>query len=146
MQQCIDKISSLSCQKVAYSITSPKIGGNAAKQTSVLLRNTSEHIRCYPSSYCTVQFLINKSNPSTVRRGVVDKESDNISIQKTYYAWAYHRISVLFPLFLSLFFLLLRGRGWSGGAMVLGKLSVPGRPTSLNYSMARAYCAYRRCG
>ena len=50
----IDKISSLSCQKVAYSITSPKIGGNAAKQTSVLLRNTSEYIRCYPSSYCTV--------------------------------------------------------------------------------------------
>ena len=27
----IDKISSLSCQKVAYSITSSKIGGNAAK-------------------------------------------------------------------------------------------------------------------
>ena len=50
----IDKISSLSCQKVAYSITSPKIGGNAAKQTSVLLRNTSEYIRCYPSSYCAV--------------------------------------------------------------------------------------------
>ena len=48
--------------------------------------------------------------------------------------------------FLSLFFLLLRGRGWSGGAMVLGKLSVPGRPTNLNYSRARAYCAYRRCG
>ena len=50
----IDKISSLSCQKVAYSITSPKIGDNAAKQTSVLLRNTSEYIRCYSSSYCTV--------------------------------------------------------------------------------------------
>ena len=50
----IDKISSLSCQKVAYSITSPKIGGNAAKQTSALLRNTSEYIRSYPSSYCTV--------------------------------------------------------------------------------------------
>ena len=27
----IDKSSSLSCQKVAYSITSPKIGGKAAK-------------------------------------------------------------------------------------------------------------------
>ena len=35
---------------------------------------------------------------------------------------------------------------WPGGAMVLGKLSVPGRPTNLNYSRARAYCAYRRCG
>ena len=31
-------------------------------------------------------------------------------------------------------------RGWSGGAMMLGKLSVPGRPTYLNYSRARAYC------
>ena len=53
--------------------------------------------------------------------------------------------SFLFFFFLSLFFLLLRGRGWSGAAMVLGKLSVPGRPTNLNYSRARAYCAYRRC-
>ena len=30
--------------------------------------------------------------------------------------------------------------------MVLGKLPVPGRPTSLVYSRARAYCAYSRCG
>ena len=30
--------------------------------------------------------------------------------------------------------------------MVLGKLPVPGRPTELDYSMARAYCAYSRCG
>ena len=37
-------------------------------------------------------------------------------------------------------------RGWSGGAMVLGKLPVPGRPTYLDYSRARAYCAYSRCG
>ena len=37
-------------------------------------------------------------------------------------------------------------RGWSGGAKVLGKLSVPGRPTSLDYSRARAYCACNRCG
>ena len=36
--------------------------------------------------------------------------------------------------------------GWSGGAKVLGKLSVPGRPTTLNYSRARAYCACSRCG
>ena len=46
----------------------------------------------------------------------------------------------------SFFFLSLRGRGWPGGAMLLGKLSVPGRPTNLNYSRARAYCAYSRCG
>ena len=30
---------------------------------------------------------------------------------------------------------------WSGGAMVLGKLPVPGRPTYLDKSRARAYCA-----
>ena len=36
--------------------------------------------------------------------------------------------------------------GWSGGAKVLGKLPVPGRPTDLNYSRARAYCACSRCG
>ena len=30
--------------------------------------------------------------------------------------------------------------------MVLGKLPVPGRPTHFDYSRARAYCAYSRCG
>ena len=30
--------------------------------------------------------------------------------------------------------------------MVLGKLSVPGRPTNLDYSRARAYCACSGCG
>ena len=39
----------------------------------------------------------------------------------------------------------VRGGG-SGGAMVLGKLSVPGRPTKLDNSRARAYCACSRCG
>ena len=34
--------------------------------------------------------------------------------------------------------------GWSGGAMVLGKLPV--RPTNLDKSRARAYCACSRCG
>ena len=37
-------------------------------------------------------------------------------------------------------------RGWSGGAMVLGKLPVPGRPTNLDDSRAKAYCACSRCG
>ena len=37
-------------------------------------------------------------------------------------------------------------RGWSGGAKVLGKLSVPGCLTNLDYSRARAYCACSRCG
>ena len=36
--------------------------------------------------------------------------------------------------------------GWSGGAMVLGKLSVPGRPTNLDESRARVYCACSKCG
>ena len=37
-------------------------------------------------------------------------------------------------------------RGWSGGAMVLGELPVLGRPTILDYSRAKAYCACSRCG
>ena len=36
--------------------------------------------------------------------------------------------------------------GWSGCAMVLGKLPVSGRPTNLASSRARAYCASSRCG
>ena len=36
--------------------------------------------------------------------------------------------------------------GWSGGAKVLGKLLVPGRPTNLDYSRAGAYCACNRWG
>ena len=39
-----------------------------------------------------------------------------------------------------------RFREWSGGAKVLGKLSVPGRHTYLDNSRARAYCACSRCG
>ena len=38
-------------------------------------------------------------------------------------------------------YLYLSHKGWSGGAKVLGKLSVPGRPTNLDNSRARAYCA-----
>ena len=38
------------------------------------------------------------------------------------------------------------GGGWSGGAKVLGKLPVPGRPTNLDKSKARAYCVCSRCG
>ena len=35
--------------------------------------------------------------------------------------------------------------GWSGGAKVLGKLSVLGRPTNVDNSRAGAYCACSRC-
>ena len=38
------------------------------------------------------------------------------------------------------------GAPGGGRAMVLDKLPVPGRPTNLDQSRARAYCAYRRCG
>ena len=37
-------------------------------------------------------------------------------------------------------------RWWSGGAMVLGKLSVLRHPTNLDNSRARAYFACSRCG
>ena len=40
----------------------------------------------------------------------------------------------------------LTAQGWSGGAMVLGKLPVPGRPTNLDWGRARAYCTCSRCG
>ena len=39
-----------------------------------------------------------------------------------------------------------QSRGWLGGAKVLGKLPVPGRPTTLDYSRAKAYYACSRCG
>ena len=39
-----------------------------------------------------------------------------------------------------------RGGGGSGDAMVLGKLPVSGRPTNLDSSRTRAYCACSRCG
>ena len=42
---------------------------------------------------------------------------------------------ILFPIYD-----VLHIQGWSGGAMVLGKLSVPVRPINLNYSRARVYC------
>ena len=34
----------------------------------------------------------------------------------------------------------------SGRAMVLGKFSVPGRPTNMDYNRARTYRAYSRWG
>ena len=38
------------------------------------------------------------------------------------------------------------GGWWSGGAKVMGNFPVPGRPTNLDYSRARACCACSRCG
>ena len=40
----------------------------------------------------------------------------------------------------------LLNRGWAGGAKVPGKFPVPGRPSNLSNSRARAYCACSRCG
>ena len=48
-----------------------------------------------------------------------------------------------FPAHRVLYADVLSDGGWSGGAMVLGKLPVPGRPTNLGDCRARAYCA---CG
>ena len=45
-----------------------------------------------------------------------------------------------------LFGVFLASMGWSGGAKVLGNLPVPGHPTDLDYSRARACCACSRCG
>ena len=45
-----------------------------------------------------------------------------------------------------LYAFLLWCEGWSGGALLLGKLPVSGRPTYLDLSRARAYCACSRCG
>ena len=47
---------------------------------------------------------------------------------------------------LDFFWIVFLGGGWSGGAKVLGKLQVLGRPTNLDYSRAGAYCACSRCG
>ena len=43
-------------------------------------------------------------------------------------------------------FLYANASGSSGGAMVLGKLTMLGRPTNWDKSLTRAYCACSRCG
>ena len=92
----IDKISSLSCQKVAYSIISSEMGDNVAKQTSVVLRNKPEYIRRYTS---TGKILINKTKSCTDRRSVVDKAINLLyKIKKIYiyYTWAYYQVNIFF--------------------------------------------------
>ena len=42
--------------------------------------------------------------------------------------------------------LIVHNWGWLGGAMVLGKLPVPGRLSNLADSRARAYCPCSGCG
>ena len=42
--------------------------------------------------------------------------------------------------------LFIEAKGWSGGAMVLGKHPVPGRRAYWDKSRARAFCACSRCG
>ena len=39
-----------------------------------------------------------------------------------------------------------KSSGEGGGVMVLGKFSVPGRPTNLENSWTMDYCACSRCG
>ena len=58
-----------------------------------------------------------------------------------------YKISFTFTaLFIVLIFFSIINPGVVGVAMVLNKLPVPGRPTNLYYSGARAYCACSRCG
>ena len=52
----------------------------------------------------------------------------------------------IFSLVCHFCFFLPLSLGWSGGAKMLGKLPVPGQPTNLGFSRARAYCACSRCG
>ena len=52
--------------------------------------------------------------------------------------WLFIYLGTLFPKFPTIFV------GKPGGAKVLGKLPVPGPPTTLDYSRARAYCACSR--
>ena len=47
--------------------------------------------------------------------------------------------TLLTSLYLELF-------GWLSDEMVLGKLSMPGHPTNLDNSRARAFCACSKCG
>ena len=57
------------------------------------------------------------------------------------------RLNIAIFMFIPWLASFLRGwGGWSGGAVVLGKLPVPGRPTYLDDSRARAYCACSGCG
>ena len=58
----------------------------------------------------------------------------------------YHFVLSAVPNGTVLNFSVLSSRGWSGGAKVLGKLSMPGRPTTLDRSRARASCACSSCG
>ena len=64
----------------------------------------------------------------------------------TYAAKLAHLRSISLDLITEFDILFSLDQGWSGGAKVLGKLSVPGRPTSLDDSRARAFCACSRCG
>ena len=56
-------------------------------------------------------------------------------------------ITIFYLQFISIFIFFFGGGGGGGSdaAKVLGKLSVPGHPTILDYSRARAYCACTRC-
>ena len=82
------------------------------------------------------QFRVPENKKKTLHL-ISDFSRENICIQ-----WVYLQdksTKILFPC-------TCHKRGWSGGAMVLGKLPVPGRPANLDYSRARAYCACSGCG
>ena len=72
---------------------------------------------------------------------------DNSRVRTAVLAAGARFVSLDFLLSSILSYIFLWGGGVvSGGAMVLGKLPVPGRPTYLANSRARAYCACSGCG
>ena len=83
-----------------------------------ILKRTSPEVKCL--------------HPTSSRREMCTSSVSNVIYHKFLHGAAFYTLS--------------RKRGWSGGAMVLGKLPVPGRPTNFDYCRARAYCACTRCG
>ena len=79
----------------------------------------------------------------TIRITVRQEPTARVRVVWTFYSHLFFLSSFSLSF---LFFFGGGGGGWSGGAMVLGKLPVPGRPTIwIFFSRARAYCAYSRC-
>ena len=97
----------------------------------------------HPSPFAALSFPDSKKVPIYCW---VDRESFPVvmakpSLELTPYDFLHHNRAALTtrPRRLSYW-------GWSGGAMVLGKLPVPGASYNFDNSRARACCACSRCG
>ena len=93
----------------------------------------------YTMKYC-LKGPLNPKQPTTIKGMSNRKKPTNQ--QAVAVSIALYRVITLCSIYIP-----PSSRGmWSGGAMMLGKLPVPWRPTNFDYSRARAYCAFRRCG